>query len=103
MQISGWCLVPGTWYLAIRFVWEATVLTSREGPQNLLFSFLHSNALAPLVILSVWMTYLWVIAVCSWIAHMLLRRERIHRTAWIELGILTLPVVVLLLAPASSA
>jgi hypothetical protein len=93
---AGWLSAPGTWFIALRLGWEATVLTAREGPQMVGFSILHRW---PLVVLpamaSVFVAYLFAFFALCWVVFLLLQREGIRRSVWIELTAILLPLVLL--------
>ena len=63
-----WCLAaPGTAYLITRTLYEETVLTWRQGPQMVLFSFTHADAGFALVCFaSAALMILWVITAAVW-------------------------------------
>jgi len=100
MRILGWCIAPGTWLLALRLGWEATVLTACAGPQMIGFSFMHTSPLALPVILSAFLAQLWVLLAIAWVAYTVWRGRAVERRAWIQLGVLALPAGVLFVIPA---
>jgi hypothetical protein len=102
MRFLGWSVAPGTWLLAVRLAWEATVLTAREGPQMIGFTFMHTSPLALPVTLSVLVAEIWVVLAIIWCAYTAWRKRHIDRLAWIQLGSLVVPLSILLFIPANT-
>jgi hypothetical protein len=100
MRVLGWCVVPGAWFWALRLAWEATVLTMRHGPQMIGFSFVHTSPLALPLIVSALLAEVWVVLAIAWVGYAVWRKLVIDRRAWIQLGIVAMPVVIRLLIPA---
>ena len=67
---APWCLVaPGTAYLIARTLYEETILTWRQGPQMVLFSFTHADAgFALLCFASAALMALWLLTAIVWVA-----------------------------------
>ena len=99
MRCLGWCCAPVTWFLALRLGWEATVLTARQGPQMIGFSFMHNSPLALPVILSAFLAQIWVVFVIG-VAYTLWQKRAVDTRAWIQLSIVAMPVGILFLIPA---
>lgn len=101
LQLLGWFLAPGTWVLALRLGWEATVLTARQGPQMIGFSFLHNSLpLALVAVLSALLAQIWLITTIGWVAYTVRQKRTVDRRSWMQLAILALPIGILWIIPA---
>ena len=76
LRVWGWCVLPGTWLVAAHLTWEATVLTAREGPQMIGFSFIHTSPLPVLV--SAFLAQVWLLIGIPWTGYMLWRKEQLR-------------------------
>lgn len=97
----AWCTVPGTWILALRLVWEATVLTAREGPQMVGFALVHSSGILPLV-LSYVFAALWSVGAVVWLGVCAWHRRAPSLADVVVLVMTATPVVALHFLPANS-
>lgn len=100
MRFLGWCIAPGTWLLALRLAWEATVLTAQQGPQMIGFSLMHTSPLALPLLLSAFLAQIWVALAAGWMVYTSWRRRAVERRAWVQLGIIAVPLGILFFTPA---
>ena len=83
--IFWWCLLPGCLLGSLRISYEKSILTLRNGPQNIGFTFAHTHPFAFLFAgLSLQLSIVWLViaAVC------LIRRHRLSTLAnWLTLAL----------------
>ena len=80
--------------------WEATVLTARQGPQMIGFSFVHTSPLALPVLVSALLAQVWLLIGVPWAAYMLWRRQQLRMVAWVLLGAIATPIIIVYLIAA---
>jgi hypothetical protein len=100
-RIWGACSLPGTWFLALRLLWEATVLTAQRGPQMVGFSLAHSPAIIPLG-LSVLLAAAWLLAGLVWLSVCAWRRRAPSSADLIQVLATAVPLAVLSFIPANT-
>ncbi len=100
-RIWGLCSLPGTWILALRLVWEATVLTATRGGQMVGFSLAHSPAMIPLG-LSAFLAAAWLLAGLVWLAVSAWRRRGPFLGDLIQVLATAAPLAVLSSVPANT-
>jgi hypothetical protein len=100
-MVLGWLAAPGAWILMLRLVWEATVLTAREGGQMVGFALAHGSS-AGILLCSMLLGLVWTLVAAVWIGVAMRKGYRASPWDWAELAVLGLPQVILPLVPTNT-
>jgi hypothetical protein len=93
-SVIAWCVaIVGTLILAIRLVWEQTLLTWERGEQMVGFSMAHTwGVLLLIVVLCLLCAHAWILAFIIEAIYRAMRKRPIARSSWVAAVLLSVAV-----------
>src|SRR5262245_30394362 len=92
----AWSAIPGAWALALRIVWEGTILTARQGPQMIGFTLLHNHpTMFLLMSISAPLALLWSLTALTWIGISAFNGRKTAWAEWMEVAVTGMPLLII--------